>query len=112
MKNILILIVCLISLDTFAKAIEVDVISTEFGVTDHLQNNSLCLTIVRVPADGSLIGVVEGIHDCFYARTAKKSVDNKIMIDMNGLRTFSVSELHDHLQTLDTQLKFLFSEGE
>jgi hypothetical protein len=112
MKNILILIVCLISLDTFAKSIEVDVISTEFGVADHLQNNSLCLTVVRVPADGSLLGVVEGIQDCFYARAAKKSADHKIQIDMNTLRAFSISELHDHLQTLDGQLKFLFSEGE
>lgn len=112
MKNLIILIVCLLSLDTFAKTIEVDVISSEFGVPDHLQKNTLCLTIVRVPADGSLVGLVEGIHDCFYARTAKKSADHKIQVELNDLRPISIPELHDHLQTLDTQLKFLFSEGE
>jgi hypothetical protein len=112
MKNILILIVCLFSLNSFAKTVEVDVISAEFGIEDHLQNKSLCLTVVRVPFDGSLLGVVEEIQDCFYARRAKKSPNQKIRIDIKKLRVFTMTELLDHLQTIDTQLKFLFSEGE
>lgn len=112
MKNLLILIVCFLSLNTFAKTIEVDVISAEFGVEDHFQKNTLCLTVVRIPSDGSIVGVVEGIHDCFYARSAKKSPDHKIHLDLNNLHTFTISELHDHLQSLDGQLKFLFSQGE
>lgn len=112
MKNILILIFCLLSFNSFAKSIEVDVISAEFGVEDHFQNKTLCLTVVRVPANGELIGLVEDIQDCFYARTAKRSPDHKIRVDLKKLRAFTVHELQTHLQTLDTQLKFLFSEGE
>ncbi len=112
MKNILILIVCLFCLNSFAHSVEVDVISADFGVEDHLQNKSLCLTVVRVPSNGALIGVVESIQDCFYARSAKKSPDHKINLDLQQLRAFTNPELQAHLQTLDTQLKFLFSEGE
>ena len=112
MKNTLILIVCLFSLNSFAKSVEVDVLSADFGIADHQQNKTLCLTVVRVPATGDLLGVVEGIHDCFYARSAKKSADHKIHLDLKKLKSLSIPELHDHLQTIDTQLKFLFSEGE
>jgi len=112
MKNILILIACFLSFNAFSKSIEVDVISAEYNVADHFQKKSLCVTVVRVPATGELIGVVEGIEDCFYARTAKKSPNHKINIDINKLRAFSVAALHDHLQSLDAQLEFLFSEGE
>ncbi|MBA2405221.1 MAG: hypothetical protein H0V66_10655 [Bdellovibrionales bacterium] len=112
MKNILILIVCFFCLNSFAKAVEVDVISAEFGVADHQQNKTLCLTVVRVPQNGALLGVVEGIHDCFYARSAKKSPDHKIQLDIKKLSPVTLPELQDHLQTIDTQLKFLFSEGE
>ena len=112
MKNILILIICLFCLNSFAKSVEVDVLSAEFGVEDHFQNKSLCLTVVRIPSNGALLGVVESIQDCFYARSAKKSHNHKILMDIKKLRAFTIPELHDHLQTLDTQLKFLFSEGE
>jgi len=112
MKNICLLVVCFFCLNSFAKSVEVDVISAEFGLADHRQNKSLCLTVVRVPTNGALIGIVEGIQDCYYARSAKKSPNHKIQLDVKNLRAFTVSELHDYLQTLDTQLKFLFSEGE
>ena len=112
MKNILILIICFLSLNAFSKPIEVDVISAEFNVEDHFQEKSLCLTVVRVPATGELLGVVEGIEDCFYARSARKSPNHKIKIDLSKLRAFSIVDLHHHLQTLDAQLQFLFSEGE
>ena len=87
-------------------------ISAEFGVEDHFQNKTLCLTVVRVPASGELIGLVEDIQDCFYARAAKRSHAHKIQIDLKKLKAFTNLEMQAHLQTLDTQLKFLFSEGE
>lgn len=112
MKNLLILLVCLFSLNSFAKAVEVDVLSAEFGIADQEQRKTLCLTVVRVPETGELLGVVEGLHDCFYARSAKRSAAHKIHLDLNKLAPVTSPELHDHLQTIDTQLKFLFSEGE
>lgn len=112
MKNIIILIVCFFAFNTLAKPVEVDVISAELGVEDHEQKKTLCLTVVRVPQTGALLGVVEGIYDCYYARTAKKSPDHKISIDLKKLKSFQVRELRDHLQSMDAQLKFLFSAGE
>jgi len=112
MKNTLILIFCLFAYNAFAKETEVDVISAEFNIEDHLQHKSLCLTVVRVPATGEFLGVVEGLYDCFYARAAKRSIDHKIKIDLNILRHFEDHDLHNHLQMMDGQLEFLFSEGE
>lgn len=112
MKNLLILLACLFSLNSFSKTVEVDVLSYEFGVEDHQQGKTLCLTVVRIPESGALLGVVEDIGDCFYARSAKKSQDHKIQLNLKDLRRFSLPELRDHLQTLDAQLEFLFSDGE
>ncbi len=99
-------------LSSYLYAIEVDVISSEFGVLDQNQNQTLCMTVVRVPKTGELIGVIESIEDCYYARKAKKSKDHTLELDMNDLKVISMDELLNHLQSLDTQLKFLFSEGE
>lgn len=112
MKNILVLLCCLFAFDSFAKSVEVDVISAEFGVEDNLHHKSLCMTVVRVPSTGSLLGIVEDIYDCFIARSAKKSPNHKIKVDLKSLKPMTSPELHSHLQSLDSQLEFLFSEGE
>lgn len=112
MKNIIILLACLFSLNSFSKTVEVDVLSWEFGVEDQNQEKTLCLTVVRIPETGALLGVVEDIGDCFYARSAKRSSDHKIHLNLKGLREFSIIELREHLQTFDAQLEFLFSDGE
>ena len=112
MKNILILLFCLLSFNSFAKSIEVDVLSAEFGVEDYHQNKSLCLTVVRIPSSGALVGIVESIQDCFIARAAKKSSNHKLRVDLDHLKRCESPQMRDHLQTLDTQLEFLFSDGE
>lgn len=112
MKNILILIVCLFAYNSFAKTTEVDVLSAEFGVEDESLKKSLCLTVIRLPANGELIGVVEHIQDCFYARLARRAQRHTISIELGKLKTFSDTSLERHLQNLDGQLRFLFSEGE
>ena len=110
MKNIIILIFCLISFNTFAATTEVDVISAEFGVEDYTHRKTLCLTVVRVPKSGSLLGIVESIQDCFIARTAKKN--NRIHLAVKKLKKIDEPEMREHLQRLDTQLEFYFSDGE
>lgn len=112
MKNLSVLLVCVLSLDAFARGTEVDVLSAEYGVLDHQQNKTLCLTVVRVPQTAELLGVVEDIYDCHYARMAKKSPNHRINLNLKKLRSFEVRELEKHLQSLDSQLKFLFSDGE
>lgn len=110
MKNILILLFCLISFNSFSQSNEVDVISTEFGVEDYTHKKSLCLTVVRVPESGSLLGIVESLEDCFYARTAKKN--NRLHLAVKKLQKINEPEMLNHLQRMDTLLEFYFSDGE
>jgi hypothetical protein len=112
MKHLTLFLFCLFSFHSFAKSTSVDVLSSEFGFLDQHQRKTLCLTVIRVPQTGALLGVVESIQDCFYARAAKKSPDHKIRIDLQKLKKQDVSELHQYLQSLDAQLEFLFSDGE
>jgi prolyl-tRNA editing enzyme YbaK/EbsC (Cys-tRNA(Pro) deacylase) len=112
MKNILILIVFFLSYQAFAKSVEVDVLSAEFGVEDHTRAKTLCLTVVRVPQTGALLGVVESIEDCFYARQAKRATSNRITMNLTKLQKLEMMYLGRHLQSMDTQLEFLFSDGE
>ena len=110
MKNIIILITLILSFDTFAKPVIMDVISAEFAVEDQNHNKSLCLTVVRLPKSGDLLGLVESVEDCFYARKAKKT--NSLKIDLNAFRKITTPAFEAHLKGLDPQLKFYLSEGE
>ena len=110
MKNIILFITLVLSFNTFAKPVVVDVISAEFAVEDQNQKKSLCLTVVRVPNSGNLLGLVESIEDCFYTRKAKKAPQLKI--DLKTFKKISMPELESHLQAMDTQLEFYFSDGE
>lgn len=113
MKNFLILLFCLFSFSALsATTTEVDVISAEFGVEDFDQRKTLCLTVVRVPANGKLLGVVEDIGDCFYARLAKKSRNHKLHLPLKKLKIVKHPEMREHLQRMDTQLEFYSSDGE
>lgn len=111
MKNILILLFCLLSFNAFS-ATEVDVISTEFPVEDFDQRKTLCLTVIRLPTEGRILGVVESIEDCFYARMSKKSSDHKIRLNVKKLHKIEHPEMAEHLQRLQGPLEFYFSEGD
>ena len=111
MKTILIFLASIISLNSFAGT-SVDVISADFGIEDDTQRKTLCLTVVRVPKTTELLGIVETIEDCFYARAAKKSSDHRLNVDLKALRPVEHAPLRAHLQAFDTQLKFYFSEAE
>ena len=112
MKNILILSLFFFSINSFAKSIVVDVISAEDGIEDQHLHPPLCLTVVRLPLEGHLIGIIENIEDCFYARSANSSRNHQIQIDLSKFYPFKPGPLREHLQTLDSQLEFLFSDGE
>lgn len=113
MKIFIALLFSFISFQAFSGTFtEVDVISAEFPLEDYDQRKTLCLTVVRVPETGKLLGVVESIEDCFYARKARKSQDHKIHLPMKKLQRIEHREMREHLQRLDTQLEFYFSDGE
>jgi hypothetical protein len=107
MKTILLFLTLLFSYSSFAA--EVDVLSAEFGVEDEAARPELCLTVVRIPKSGAVIGIVETMYDCFYTRQAKKSPHLQI-----NLRTLTkpAPTLLSHLQSRDSSLEFLYSDGE
>lgn len=109
MKNLIILLFCLFAYSALA-SVEVDVLSAEFGVEDETQRKTLCLTTVRVPANGKLLGIVEDMHDCFYARMGKKN--HTLELAVKKLKKIDDPNLRDHLQRMDAQLEFYFSEEE
>jgi hypothetical protein len=108
MKNILLLIVCLFSLNAFSSTTEVEIISAEYGVEDYDFRRILCLTVVKIPKSGALLGIVESIEDCFYARLAKNAPDNRLRLPLKKLMKIPHPEMQQHLQRIDTQLKFYF----
>ncbi len=114
MKNLIILIFFLFAYSAFAAnavaSTEVDVLSAEFGVENEVQEKTLCLTTVRVPANGKLLGIVEDIHDCYYARIGKKNHTLKLAV--KKLKKIDDPNLRDHLQRMDAQLEFYFSDEE
>lgn len=109
MKNFIILAFCLFAYSTFA-SVEVDVLSAEFGVEDETARKTLCLTTVRVPANGKLMGIVEDIQDCYYARLGKKN--HTLHLAVKKLKKIDDPDLRDHLQRMDAQLEFYFSDEE
>jgi hypothetical protein len=107
MKNIILLFFCLFSFSALSQ-VTADVISAEFPVEDQAGRPSLCLTIVRTTA-GQLLGIVEPIEDCFYARKARRASQNRLTIYPNDLTPVREGELRRHLQSIDTQLEFYYS---
>ena len=107
MKNIVILLFCLFSYSAFSQ-VSVDIISAEYPVEDYTGKPSLCLTVVRTTA-GKLIGIVEPIEDCFYARKARHTVGNRLTIFTKDLTKIQAGKLQQHLQSMDTQLEFYYS---
>lgn len=107
MKSILLLISLVYSVSSFSA--EVDVLSAEFGVEDESGKPQLCLTVIRLPKTGAVVGIVETLYDCFLTRQAKKNP--RININLKTL-TKPESGLLEHLQGQDPSLEFLFSDGE
>ena len=113
MKLLISILFVFISFQAFSASLtEVDVITSEYPVRDFDDRKTLCLTVVRIPSSGKLLGIVEGIEDCFYARAARKSPEHKLFLPLKKLQKIQHSPMSEHLQRLDTQLEFYFSDGE
>lgn len=107
MKTFLLLTALFFSYSSFSS--EVDVVSAEFGVDDEAGKPELCMTVVRIPESGAVLGIVESLYDCFYTRQAKKHA--RIDVNLKSLTRIEPSLL-THLQNQDSSLEFFFSDGE
>lgn len=86
------------------------VVSSDIGVNDQRQRQTLCLTVVEVRPSNEVIAIVEDITDCYYARQALTSPI--IELSLADLKPVDQPSLRDHLQSFDSSLPFYFSEVE
>jgi hypothetical protein len=107
MKNFILLFSLFFSMNTFS-SISVDVISAHYPVADHEGKNTLCVTVVRIPT-GNILGIVENIEDCFYARKVKRTGAATLRMSLRSLTKISGNNLQQHLQRLDRELEFYYS---
>ncbi len=109
MKTTLLLLTLCLPLLSWAKpkTLEVDVISYELGALDQEQQKTLCLTVVRVPQNGKLLGIVEDLYDCFYARAAKRAP--RVRVLFHQLTKLQDKGLLLHLQSREPNLEFYLS---
>lgn len=112
MKKLIFIMCCLMSSAIYGKNIEVEVFSTHIGIEDYQKNKTLCLTVIKNHLNPSLLGIVEDIYDCYYARKAKNSPSRSIIVDIGKLRPIEETELLTHLRNMDRNLEYLFSDGE
>jgi hypothetical protein len=112
MKIFFLIILGLVSFQSFALEQELEIVSAEYQVSDHQGQPTLCLTILRVPGTDQELGLVEDIWDCHIARQANASPRRKITIDFSTLQLIEVEGFLHHLQSYGADLRFYFSEGE
>lgn len=107
----------LIAIITFAFALSVqaaqlEVMDAQIGVLDYTNRPTLCLTVVRDLETNELLGIVEDITDCFYARKALRNPSMILELHDNAFRKMDAGKMLIHLQEIDPALKFLWSNHE
>lgn len=111
MKNILFLLVLFSSFSLFAQEYTLRVTAVHIGVQDESGRPTLCLSFLENP-EGEVFGLLEDIHDCFYAREALNSTQGEITLHTRYLTLMDPARLLNHLQTQYPSIEFYFSSGE
>jgi len=110
MKTLLIILSLALTLS--AQASQLEVIDSHIGLNDYSERPTLCLTIVRDTHSGELLGILEDITDCFYARKAARNPSRMLEISSNALSKNISSKMLVHLQAFDPALQFVWSNHE
>lgn len=92
--------------------LDVQVISVEIGLNDYENRPTLCLTIGRELKSGHLVGVIEDITDCFWARQANRAPEKILKLPKNYLSPVEEGQMLNHLQAFDSQLEFFWSNAD
>lgn len=92
--------------------LNVQVINVDIGLNDYADRPTLCLTTAREVETGRLVGVVEDIGDCFYARQANRSPETVLQVPRQYLRPVKTGQMLRHLQAFDSQLEFFWSNAD
>lgn len=110
MKTFLALITFALALSV--QAAQLEVMDAQIGVLDYTNRPTLCLTVVRDLETNELLGIVEDITDCFYARKASRNPSMILELPDNAFRKMDAGKMLIHLQAFDPALKFLWSNHE
>lgn len=108
----LILLVSASRLMAAPASLNVQVISVEIGLHDYEDRPTLCLTIARELKSGLLVGLIEDITDCFWARQANRSPEKILRLPKNYLSPVKQGQMLNHLQAFDSQLEFFWSNAD
>ncbi|MFP5491594.1 MAG: hypothetical protein ACLGG0_08840 [Bacteriovoracia bacterium] len=95
-----------------AEAAQMEVMDAQIGMLDYTDRPTLCLTVVRDLETDELLGIVEDITDCFYARKASRNPSMILELSDNAFRKMNSGKMLIHLQEIDPALKFLWSNHE
>lgn len=101
-----------LSAQAAALQLRVQVIDAQFGVEDSAGQKTLCLTVARDVESSRLVGVVEDITDCYWARQAHRTPEKILSLPRKDLKPVSDPALLQRLQGFDSQLEFLWSSAE
>jgi len=94
------------------RMLEVQVINVDIGLNDYTDRPTLCLVTAREVSSGRLVGLLEDIGDCFYARQARRSPEKNLRIPGADLSPVKEKEMLQHLQAFDSQLEFFWSSAD
>lgn len=112
-KSILILLFMLIIMQSvYAKQfISGKIAGVEIAAIDETGQESLCITYLESEVRAKTYGIVEDLHDCYYARKFSKVIGSTQKIPSGYL--FSMYEgLNDHLLLNKDNVQYVFSEVE
>mgnify|MGYP003393581062 CR=1 FL=1 len=94
------------------RMLEVQVINVDIGLNDYTDRPTLCLVTGREVSSGRMVGLLEDIGDCFYARQAKRSPEQVLKLPGRYLSPVKEQEMLQHLQAFDSQLEFFWSNAD
>lgn len=94
------------------RTLAIQVINVEIGLNDYTDRPTLCLVVGREVSSGRLVGLIEDIGDCFYARQARRAPEKVLKLPGQYLRPVREQEMLSHLQAFDSQLEFFWSSAD
>lgn len=112
MLRFFIVFLLLLSVAQAADTVKLEVIDAQFNVRDYTDRPSLCVTIVRDLTEGKLLGIVEDVTECYWARQARRNPTHSLEIPRHELQKIQDEDLQVHLQAFDSQLEFLWSSND
>jgi hypothetical protein len=90
--------------------IRAEVQDVTIGALDWEGRPTLCVVVVKDLQSQELLGLIEDITDCYWARQAKHQKILRVPVD--AFAPLDNTAMLQHLQALDSQLEFFWSTAD